>query len=300
MEKNKNKADLKMWGAVFIGTLILCLCLLVLTTFYPSKDSIAQERDAPMQEERSDDTLTGNSIQDATFQVLSQSDEVQKLTYANQEYTAFIFDANKHEISFFEKPIAAENSIAILREKLQTTGKDLTFATNAGIFKKDGQPEGLFIKEGKILAPLNLNEGEGNFYLKPNGVFLFSKNNKIQIIEATTFDTSETQTQYATQSGPLLLQQGIFHPMIRKNSKNLRIRNGVGVLDSTRAVFLISTQAVNFYDFASVFKDHFGCDNALYLDGVISEMYLPQAGLVDTDQQFSGIIAVVKDSLSNQ
>jgi uncharacterized protein YigE (DUF2233 family) len=33
-------------------------------------------------------------------------------------------------------------------------------------------------------------------------------------------------------------------------------------------VFAISEKAVNFYDFAMMFKQEFGCQNALYLDGV--------------------------------
>lgn len=37
---------------------------------------------------------------------------------------------------------------------------------------KDGSPQGLYIENSKILSPLDTTNAEGNFYLKPNGVFL--------------------------------------------------------------------------------------------------------------------------------
>src|SRR4051812_42799789 len=58
-----------------------------------------------------------------------------------------------------------------LRAQLASEGKSIEFATNAGIYGEGPKPCGLTICEGKELVPLNLRDGEGNFYLKPNGIF---------------------------------------------------------------------------------------------------------------------------------
>ena len=47
----------------------------------------------------------------------------------------------------------------------------LVFATNAGIFDLTFRPVGLHIEDGRTLVQLNTADGDGNFYLKPNGVF---------------------------------------------------------------------------------------------------------------------------------
>ena len=43
---------------------------------------------------------------------------------------------------------------------------------NGGIFEPGGVPSGLLVQEGKALRPVNRNSGDGNFFLKPNGIFL--------------------------------------------------------------------------------------------------------------------------------
>jgi uncharacterized protein YigE (DUF2233 family) len=43
-------------------------------------------------------------------------------------------------------------------------------------------------------------------------------------------------------------------------------------------VFSISTKPVTFHEMAKYFKDELECENALYLDGAISQIYWPQNG----------------------
>lgn len=43
---------------------------------------------------------------------------------------------------------------------------------NGGIFEPGFVPSGLLVQDGVELTPINRNNGEGNFFLKPNGVFL--------------------------------------------------------------------------------------------------------------------------------
>jgi uncharacterized protein YigE (DUF2233 family) len=91
----------------------------------------------------------------------------------------------------------------------------------------------------------------------------------------------------------MLLIDGVVHPAFKQGSTNVNVRNGVGVLPDGKVVFAMSKTAVNFYDFAMYFKN-LGCSNALYLDGFVSRMYLPEKNWVEKDGNFGVIIAVTK------
>jgi uncharacterized protein YigE (DUF2233 family) len=91
----------------------------------------------------------------------------------------------------------------------------------------------------------------------------------------------------------MLLINGVINPNFTKGSINTNIRNGVGVLPNHRVVFAISKQAVNFYDFAEYFKN-MGCTNALYLDGAISAMYLPEKNWEQLVGDFGVMIGIAE------
>jgi uncharacterized protein YigE (DUF2233 family) len=91
----------------------------------------------------------------------------------------------------------------------------------------------------------------------------------------------------------MLLINGNIHPAFIKGSSNLNIRNGVGILPDNTIVFVMSKTQVNFYDFASYFKK-LGCKNALYLDGFVSRVYLPDQNWIQTDGNFGVMIGVTK------
>lgn len=141
---------------------------------------------------------------------------------------------------------------------------------NAGMFHPNHSPVGLQIIGGEILKPLNIDEGEGNFFLKPNGVFAMSEEETI-IQDAASFDVSKSW-RIATQSGPLLLQDGVYHPKIDPESLNVHIRNGLCTADGI-VHLVISDEPVRFYDLASLMKERLGCADGLYLDGAISKLY---------------------------
>jgi uncharacterized protein YigE (DUF2233 family) len=50
---------------------------------------------------------------------------------------------------------------------------------------------------------------------------------------------------------------------------------------------------VNFHQFASTFVDYFKIDNALYLDGNISRLYVPKLNRIDFGFDIGPIVAVV-------
>ncbi|MDQ3278938.1 MAG: phosphodiester glycosidase family protein [Bacteroidota bacterium] len=181
-------------------------------------------------------------------------------------------------------------SIGALRSWLGSRGQTLLFAMNAGMYRADNTPQGLLIQDGNVQVPLDTVSGSGNFYLKPNGVFYTTRKGKGFVCTTADF-RFQKNIQYATQSGPMLLINGVIHSAFTKGSKNRHIRNGVGVLPNGNLLFVLSKKEVNLYDFATYFRDQ-GCKNALYLDGFVSRAYLPEKQWVQTDGNFGAIIGV--------
>jgi len=188
-------------------------------------------------------------------------------------------------------------SLQKLKQYIELNSNELVFATNGGMYTSEGSPLGLLIIDGQRISPLNLGDDKGNFYLKPNGVFAIT-HEKAFITNTQMFNklTDLQSILFATQSGPLLVMDGKIHPKFDMNSKNKHIRSGVGIISPRRVVFAISDNTVTFFDFATLFKDKFGCKDALYLDGVVSRMYLPELKRYDLDGGFASIIAVTKNA----
>lgn len=162
---------------------------------------------------------------------------------------------------------------------------------NAGMYEPGYAPVGLFVSDGKQRAPLNLADGSGNFYLKPNGVFLLSDSGA-QIVEASAYPAVAAGVRLATQSGPLLLLQGKLHPKLDPDSRSRHIRNGVAICGND-VVFVISDDKVNLYDFARYFRDTLHCSDALYLDGSVSSLYAPGLRRDDNRAALGPMIGVV-------
>lgn len=154
---------------------------------------------------------------------------------------------------------------------LAAKDQSLVFGMNAGMYQSNFEPVGLLVINGKELSKLNLRDANGNFYWKPNGVF-FVDETGAQIVESSDYPKLAKSVQLATQSGPLLLQQSKIHPKFTPTAISRLIRNGVGIAGN-QVYFVLSTKPVNFYEFASFFKEELQCTDALYLDGVVSAIY---------------------------
>jgi len=174
---------------------------------------------------------------------------------------------------------------------LKSRGDSVIAVTNAGIYEPGFIPTGLYVEKSQELNPLNLKDGYGNFYLKPNGVFFIS-DGLFEIVESEKFHEQELSIEYALQSGPLLLENQTIHPEFTAGSKNCRLRSGIGVTRTGQAILAISNGAVNFYDFATWFRDDVGAMNALYLDGAISELYIHDRR-EHSNGRFAGFLAVI-------
>jgi uncharacterized protein YigE (DUF2233 family) len=165
---------------------------------------------------------------------------------------------------FFDRLVAAQKK----------DSADVTFAMNAGMFEPNFFPVGLFIAEGREISPINLKQGTGNFYLKPNGVFAIAKGGFV-IVASEQWSAVEGPVQLATQSGPLLVENGRIHSGFSANSTSFYVRNAVGVQSANEACLVISDRPVSFYQLARFMKVGLGCPNALYLDGAVSSIYAP-------------------------
>lgn len=211
---------------------------------------------------------------------------------ADDRFVTYVVDTKKQHIRLFWKNDKQETfeSIQNLKTWLNGRRQKLLFAMNGGMYKQDNSPQGLFIENQRIVTPLDTSNGRGNFYLKPNGVFYTTTDNIPVICTTKSFDGNE-QIEYATQSGPMLVIEGHIHPAFKRDSKNLNIRNGVGILPGGKIVFAMSKDEISFYDFANHFK-RLGCKSALYLDGFVSRTYLPEKGWIQTDGDFGVIIGV--------
>jgi uncharacterized protein YigE (DUF2233 family) len=176
---------------------------------------------------------------------------------------------------------------------------------NGGIFEPGGIPSGIHVEAGKEWLPLNQRTGEGNFFLKPNGVVSFWMGGhggpvisplegwkaRVQLAGKVR---DYRHARFAVQSGPLLLIDGQRHPAFRKASTSKLHRNGIGIDAEKRFVcaITVSGEVVNFWDFAGLFL-HLGCKDALFLDGTISQMEVNPAGPVESNP--FGAMFVVAD-----
>jgi uncharacterized protein YigE (DUF2233 family) len=176
---------------------------------------------------------------------------------------------------------------------LEAQGRKLVFAMNGGMYHGDFSPVGLFVSGGKELAPLSLAKGDGNFFLKPNGVFVVTEAGA-RVIESSEYPKLRERVLLATQSGPLLVRGGVIHPAINPNGTSRLFRNGVGVPSPEIAVFAISEEPLNFYEFATLFRDKLGCPDALFLDGTISSLYAPKLKRNDFRMDLGPIIGVTE------
>jgi len=175
---------------------------------------------------------------------------------------------------------------------LKPQGKTLSFGMNAGMYHADGGPVGLLVIDGRELAPLNLSDGQGNFFLKPNGVFLIDANGS-RVVDAVDYAGSTDGVRLATQSGPLLLKNGQIHPAFRASSASRYIRNGVCAAGG-QAIFVISERPVSFHEFATFFRDELHCQDALYLDGAVSSLYAPKLGRNDRWHELGPLFGVTE------
>ncbi len=183
-----------------------------------------------------------------------------------------------------------------LRIDLEAQGKEVLMLMNAGIYEPGETPTGLHVENSQQLISLNTRQGEGNFYAQPNGVFFLSSDGSAQILTTETFAATQPDVELATQSGPLLVQQGTITETAAQSKKSTFTRNGVGVLADGQVIFLYSREKITLHEFANQFVE-LGAQDALYLDGFVSQLAKPEPGKpLAKHTDFAAMIAVTTQS----
>ena len=220
----------------------------------------------------------------------------QEVKWKSKAYDSYVIDTRVMDLALHwkDKRGKAFGNFSRLENYFTKEERQLLFAMNAGPFLPfpKGNPMGLFVENGKVRSPLNLNEGIGHFFKKPNGVFFVGERGT-GIIESSQYPRLDEKIFFATQSGPILVYRGNIHPDFDPSSTNRYIRSGVGLIAQEEIVFVVSKNPVNFYEFAELFQKHFLCKMALYLDGAQSDMYMPELGRFSmTEQELGPLISV--------
>jgi uncharacterized protein YigE (DUF2233 family) len=195
-------------------------------------------------------------------------------------FTVCAFDSRRQDMRMLwtdakGKPL---RSFGRLADALGQDSSRIRFAMNAGMYEQDGSPVGLYVENRVERHPLNTRDADGNFYLKPNGVFSLGGADTVRIDAGDTFLVQSDRPLFATQSGPMLVIGGKLHPRITDDGPSKNIRNGVGLRDAHTALFVISDEPVSFGRLARFFRDGLGCQDALYLDGKVSSLWVPAQG----------------------
>jgi uncharacterized protein YigE (DUF2233 family) len=204
------------------------------------------------------------------------------LAFEGASYTACRIDPATEDIRLWLRDAEGRilGTFDRVNEGLATEGRTLGVAMNAGMYHDDRSPVGLYIEDGEEETAIVTREGPGNFGMLPNGVLCLG-DGTAAILESRRFAEDRPACRFATQSGPMLVIDGALHPRFIPGSDFLNIRNGAGVAPDGTLWLAISNEAVNFHDFARLFRDELGTPNALYLDGSVSRLYRRDTGRHD-------------------
>lgn len=207
--------------------------------------------------------------------------------------THCIADPEKHTIKTALAPAAGETFGTIEAWAAGKNESAIAFVMNGGIYGDDLKPVGYFVTDGDRLEELDTGSGDGNFYMKPNGVF-YGTGGTWRILETDTFlRTVGTRPAFGTQSGPMLVKGGELNPEFQDDGPSRQIRNGVGVDSEGRAHFVISNAPISFGAFGRYFRDELKTPNALFLDGNVSSLWDPATGRMD-NRRVGPLIVVEK------
>lgn len=208
----------------------------------------------------------------ATLTQPGRAEACNREAYENTTY--IICDAKADGLRLFWKNADGEpyRNFSKLADAAASRGETLVFALNAGMYQPDFSPMGLYVEDGRELRPASKTTPPSssgpvpNFYKKPNGIFYLGEKGA-EILPTDRFLKQKIKPRLATQSGPMLVIRGKINPIFILGSTDRTRRSGVGVCDGGAIRFAVSEDAVNFHDFAKLFRDHLECPNALFLDG---------------------------------
>lgn len=210
-------------------------------------------------------------------------------TFENTDYIVCDAEAGGTGLHLFWKNAGDEpyRNFSNVADAAASRGRKLVFALNAGMYRTDFSPIGLYVENGRELHPANRTMPAGlsaplpNFYKKPNGIFYLGEKGA-GILPTERFLKRHPEARLATQSGPMLVIRDRINPIFIVGSTDRTRRSGVGVCEGGAIRFAVSEDAVNFHDFARLFRDRLKCPDALFLDGGGGAgLYAPDMGRND-------------------
>lgn len=214
------------------------------------------------------------------------------IIFENTPLTHCLAVPARHRISMVLGPDGGEPYRSLTALASARQGGRVAFAMNAGMFDEEGKPIGYYVEGSERLQTLNTNDGEGNFHLKPNGVFYGTGDSwAIKTTEDFLADVAD-RPEFGTQSGPMLVIDGKIHPEVTGDGPSKLIRNAVGVDDKGRAHFVISNAPLSFGKLARFMRDELKTPNALYLDGNVSALWNPSTERLDAGAPIGPIVVV--------
>lgn len=226
------------------------------------------------------------------------------------DYAVVEIDLARERLDLVWKPAPdapAFASVEALRSWSSAQGRELLFATNAGIYDTGFRPLGLHVEDGVVLRRLNTVRGDGrrgNFSMQPNGVFHVDASGRAGVVATAEWASAGVDARIASQSGPMLVVDGAINPLFQSSSTSRRLRSGVCAPSPRRVVFAISEAPVNFDAIARVFRDQLGCRDALYLDGTLSRLwtradgYMPASSVTKPYVGMFAVFAPARDESS--
>ncbi len=205
----------------------------------------------------------------------------ENVTFEDVALTHCVADPAQHRIGMVNLGADKQPFASLAGFAKSVDPATIAFAINGGMYGDDLKPIGYYVEKGERRVELNRGDGDGNFYMKPNGVF-FGSGGKWRVLGSNTFfNTVGDRPEFGTQSGPMLLVDGKLHPEIQDDGPSKAIRNAVGVDASGKAHFVISDAPISFGQLARYFRDTLKVSNALYLDGAVSSLWDPAGGRQD-------------------
>ncbi len=215
------------------------------------------------------------------------------VTFEGVSLTHCIADPAQHRIDMALAPRSGDDFGTLKGWARDVDASTIAFAMNGGMYGDDLRAVGYYVSGSDRLSELDTGDGDGNFYLKPNGVF-YGTGGEWRILSSDVFlRTVGTRPEFGTQSGPMLVIDGKIHPEITENGPSRQIRNGVGVDGKGIAHFVISEAPLSFGQLARFYRDELKVPNALYLDGNVSSLWDPASGRMD-GRRVGPIIVVTK------
>lgn len=205
-----------------------------------------------------------------------------------------VIDPAAHAVELVYRDVEGRPHGSVPRAVAALAGAARTpvLAMNAGMYHRDMTPVGLYVENGVELSPLTTDDGFGNFFLKPNGVFFIRPDGSAGVMETQAYQSAAIAAQFASQSGPMLVIDGEIHPRFLPDGTTRYIRNGAGVRADGTIVLAISRDPVSLGSFARLFKQIADCPNALFFDGAVSSLAWGAHMEIDSGEPAGPVVAV--------